>query len=316
MGEKTGIPWADKTWNPWQGCTKVSPGCDHCYMYRAKRRYGQKPERVHHSSHETFGMPYKWARKNPGSTVFTCSWSDFFHPAADEWREEAWDVIARTPMSYYLILTKRPERVIPPNRFALSIDNDGFANPFTVWPWPNVAIGVTAENQEEADRRIPILLDIPAAMKFVSVEPMLGPVDLTRLDLNGPIYDSLSGICIYPDMHELPRLDWVICGGETGPNARPMHPDWVRSLRDQCQAAGTPFFFKQWGEWTPRWGAGDHLVYRDSGKLVRGYHEDMDAWKHGLAEPVFRVGKSRSGHELDGREWREFPRAIIEHRER
>lgn len=153
------------------------------------------------------------------------------------------------------------------------------------WPLPNVWVGVTAENQEQADKRIPLLLQTPAALRFVSVEPMLGPVELLSNDYLGGCINCESYIdcpekCT--DCNPNPRVDWVVCGGETGPGARPMHPDWVRSLRDQCQDAGVPFFFKSWGE-------------------------------HCYPEQMSRFGKKAADAMLDGREWREMPNRRAEH---
>ena len=159
MGKSTGITWTDATWNPWQGCHPVSEGCANCYMYREKRQYGQDPTVVVRSSPSTFRAPARW--KDP-RIVFVCSWSDFFVEEADPWRAEAWDVMRRAPWHTYLLLTKRIERAaecLPPG-----------------WPWPNVWLGVTAENQRRAEERVPQLLEIPAAGRFVSVEPLLGPV--------------------------------------------------------------------------------------------------------------------------------------------
>jgi len=237
MGRDTGIEWTDRTWNPFHGCHKVSPGCKGCYMFRDKARYGQDPNIVVRSK-TTFYAPLKWP-KEP-AMCFTCSWSDWFIEEADPWRDEAYGVIRQTPWITYQILTKRIERA---------------AGRVPDPPLPNLWLGVSAENQEYADRRLPLLLQTPAAVRFVSYEPALGPVDLSQY---------------------LPALDWVICGGESGPGARPMQPDWVRSVRDQCQAAGTAFFMKQWGE-----------------------HNDK----------LVRVGKKAAGRELDGREWNQFPLA-------
>lgn len=210
MSERTGIAWTDATWNPWQGCTKVSPGCAHCYMYREKTRYGQDPETVVRSAPGTFLAPRKW--KDP-RRVFTCSWSDFFHPAADAWRADAWDIIRETPHLTYQILTKRPGRI--PD--ALPAD----------WGkgWPHVHLGVSVESQRFV-LRINALRTVPAAVRFLSAEPLLGALDLTGLT------DGIG---------------WVICGGESGPGARPMSDDWARGLRDQCAAAGVPYFLKQLG---------------------------------------------------------------------
>ena len=227
MGQTTGIEWTDATWNPWRGCTKVSPGCKNCYMFREQRRYGRDPSVVVRASPATFNAPLRW--KDP-RRVFTCSWSDFFHEDADEWRDEAWRTIEATPHLTYQILTKRPERI----RDWLPLDWEaGHPNGY-----PNVWLGTSVENQHLADRRIPILAEINCRVKFLSCEPLLGPIDLwsvpeSRIPRTTP-----------------PRW-WVIAGGESGPNARGMELDWVRLLRDRCQGDDDhlriPFFFKQWG---------------------------------------------------------------------
>jgi protein gp37 len=219
MGETSVIEWTDATWNPWRGCTKVSPGCAHCYMFRDQRRYGRDPEVVVRASDATFYGPLRARKWQAPRKVFTCSWSDWFHEDADPWRDEAWDVIRRTPQHTYQILTKRPERMLD----HLPADwDDGY---------PNVWMGVTIENRRFVGRA-DLLREVPARVRFVSAEPLIGP--LTSLDLAG--------------------IDWLIVGGESGPAARPINPDWVRDLRDACAETGTAFFFKQWGGRTPKSG--------------------------------------------------------------
>jgi protein gp37 len=212
MGEQTIIAWTDKTWNPWRGCEKISPGCAHCYMFTQQERYGRDPSVVTRT--RTWGDPIKWQRAAAAARerwrVFTCSWSDFFHPDADAWRDDAWAVIRATPNLHYQILTKRPDAV----RDRLPSD----------WGrgYPNVWLGVSVENNAFV-WRVDALRAIPARVKFVSAEPLLGPV---------------------PDLH-LDGLDWLIVGGESGPGYRPMDLAWARDLRDRCDAAGVTFFFKQ-----------------------------------------------------------------------
>ncbi|MFZ2950916.1 MAG: DUF5131 family protein [Desulfuromonadaceae bacterium] len=224
MAKNSGISWCDHTWNPWQGCRKVSPGCAHCYMYRDKARYGQDPAIVIRSKQHTFNAPLRW--KEPAK-VFVCSWSDFFIEDADAWRDEAWEIMRRTPHLTYMLLTKRPENIagrLPEG-----------------WPYRNVWLGVTAENQDMADQRIPILLKTPAALRFVSVEPMIGPVRMRSEWL----------LCLSEGQHmniiECGHglINWVICGGESGPQARDMEAPWADDLKTQCAAAGWPFFMKQ-----------------------------------------------------------------------
>ena len=218
MGKSTEIAWTDHTWNPWQGCTPVSTGCDHCYMARSKRRFGHDPWTVTRSAQRTFAAPLRWR----DGRVFVCSWSDFFHERVrSSWREEAWSVIRQTPRLTYQILTKRPERILD----CLPGDwGDG---------WPHVWIGVTAEDQARLDERWPILERSPAVVRFISLEPLLGQVTLR--DVGGrPL-----------------RPDWVIVGGESGPGFRPIHPDWVTAIRDECVPRSIPFFFKQWSATRP-----------------------------------------------------------------
>ena len=209
MADKTGISWTDKTWNPIQGCRKVSPGCLNCYMFRDKKRYGQDPNDVHVSKPATFNRPLHW--KEPAK-VFTCSWSDWFIGDFDERRPEAWDIIRKTPRLTYQILTKRPERIercLPP-----------------YWPeLKNVWLGVSVESNDHIDR-IRLAANHYPTVLFVSVEPMLGPVNLF-------------------DLRDHHKPDWVICGGESGPGFREMKKKWALSLKAQCKELGIPFFFKQ-----------------------------------------------------------------------
>lgn len=232
MGENTKIHLAHHSFNPWYGCQKVGPGCDNCYAESwAKRsglvKWGPKQDRVR--SRKTYWRkPIKWnaeaERLGIRYRVFCASAADVFDNAAPaEWRADLFDLIAQTPRLDWMLLTKRIgncEKMI------------GGSLPCNVW------LGITVCNQDEADRDIPKLLATPATKQFLSIEPLLGSVNLRRqMELRKP--DGGGGI------------HWVICGGETGPYARAMHPDWARSLRDQCIETETPFFFKQWGEWVP-----------------------------------------------------------------
>jgi len=232
VAKNSGIEWCDHTWNPWQGCHPVSEGCANCYMYREKKRYKQDPTKVVRSSKQTFNAPLKWKES---AKVFTCSWSDFFIAEADQWRDEAMEIIAKTPHLTYLILTKRPERM-----------NKYFKNNFIL---SNLWLGVTTENQKTADERIPILLSTPAAVRFVSVEPMLEQIDL--LQAQGLSKYVSGGGCSNLPLStgvESNGLDWVICGGETGYGAREMKAKWAWNLYNQCKAADVPFFFKKPGD--------------------------------------------------------------------
>ncbi|WP_292974998.1 phage Gp37/Gp68 family protein [Mycobacterium sp.] len=286
MSDKTGIEWTDATWNPVTGCDKVSPGCDHCYAETIAHRFdGTKaypngfrvtlrPERVN--------QPIRWRRPR---RIFVNSMSDLFHDQVPTpWLAEFFAVMAATPRHTYQILTKRHGRMRillnEPGFAAMVIDrargkSDGA---HTEWPLPNVWLGVSTENQRWADIRIPALLDTPAAVRFISAEPLLGPIDLQLAvdpERGNGFWSSVS------------RLHWVIAGGESGPGARPMHPDWARSLRDQCETAGVPFLFKQWGEFTP-----ETVALPLSGEPGIGMR---------------RVGKKAAGRELDGRTWDQYP---------
>lgn len=257
MGDKTGIAWTQATWNPFQGCTKVSPGCANCYMYTEKRKYGQDPEQVVRSKPPTFNRPLSW--KEP-RMVFTCSWSDFFHEVADPWRDEAWDIIRRTPHLTYQVLTKRPERILE----HLPADwGEG---------WANVWLGTSVENQRWANTRIPLLVNVPATVRFLSCEPLLGPVDLATVrgyplalyrlvqtvrDLVIPAGLSYSRLGERARIAREPGVHWVIVGGESGPGYREMDLDWARTLRDECLQAGVAFFYKQGSG--PRSGMAAHL---------------------------------------------------------
>lgn len=212
MGQTTGIEWTDATWNPWQGCLKVSPGCKQCYMYRDKARYGQDPKVVVRSSPATFNAPLKWTEPR---RVFTCSWSDFFIDLADAWRDDAWEIIRRTPRLTYQILTKRPENI----KDRLPAD----------WGagWPNVWLGVSVESPEYFYRII-TLSDILARVRFVSYEPALKVVDFQPALAMG-------------------WIDWLISGGESGYSPRPASLDWFRQARDDCQKWGVAYFHKQHG---------------------------------------------------------------------
>ncbi len=238
MGERTAIEWCHHTFNPWVGCTKVSPACDHCYAEGWAKRTGH-PElwqgERRRTSASNWHQPIKWNRAAAAAgvrrRVFCASLADVFdNQVPPEWRADLWMLIHATQHLDWLLLTKRPQNMR---------DMVPWADPPSD-PWPNVWLGTTVENEQEAERRLPHLLSLPACVRFLSCEPLLAPIDLNRwlLDEHGDPY-----LC--------PSIHWVICGGESGVGARPMHPDWARSLRDQCAAAGVPFFMKQMDKKTP-----------------------------------------------------------------
>ncbi len=208
MGQTTGIEWTDSSWNPWRGCHKISPACAHCYMFREQRAYGRNPNEVVRCSIPTFFAPLKWKE---AKKIFTCSWSDFFIEEADPWREDAYSIMARTPHHTYQILTKRPER----------IDLDDYA--------PHIWLGVSVENPRFY-HRIEKLQSIQCAVRFLSIEPLLGPM---------------------PDL-PLEGIGWVIVGGESGARFRPLNMEWVREIRDRCIDRSIPFFFKQKSAFQPK----------------------------------------------------------------
>ncbi len=229
MGKETTIDYVDATWSPWYGCTPVSAGCQNCYARRSWRLLGLKPCEVRRAEDATFYASLKW--KEPRK-IMVCSISDFFHEAADEWRWEALDIIAHSQRHTFIIPTKRPERIIESLCFKKGHWLIGNENNLK-----NIWILASVENQEMADKRIPELLKLREYGDWpvlgVSVEPLLSNINLTSR------YISTKKVATYS------QLDWVICGGESGTNARPCHPDWVRSLRDQCVNAGIPVWIKQ-----------------------------------------------------------------------
>jgi protein gp37 len=223
MTKQSSIQWTDFSWNPWQGCQKVSEGCKFCYMMRDMNRYGRTTN-VRRSSPATFRKPL--TIKQPAK-VFTCSWSDFFIKEADEWRPEAWEIIKNTPHITYQILTKRPERIKE-------------CLPFDWWDtggYPNVWLGVTVESDKRAAERIPLLLDIPCKLRFLSVEPLIEAVDLS------PYLSKTT---------ENEGIGWVIVGGESGNDTgewryRPCNIRWFQQVVTDCQRFAVPFFVKQLG---------------------------------------------------------------------
>jgi len=267
VGEFSKIEWTDHTFNPWWGCTNVSPACDSCYAEAMAKRYGHKvwgansERRFLSDAH--WAAPLKWdgaaAKSGVRRRVFCASMADVFEDREDliPWRERLWTLIEATPHLNWLLLTKRPGNILK------MMPEGGFG--------PNVWLGATVELQEFAKGRIKQLLRVPATVHFLSCEPLLGPLDLsTWLHTGG--------------------LDWVITGGESAPNARPTDPNWFEALRDQCIQSHVAFHFKQWGNWTPIKPAGTPK----SIVLLSGIS-------------VYRTTKKAAGRLLDGRSWDEIP---------
>ncbi len=283
MADKTQIEWTDATWNPITGCSVVSAGCKHCYaMKLAGTRLRNHPSRALLTKETAAGpvwtgevrfnsewldQPIRWRRPRK---VFVCAHGDLFHDdIPDDWIDRVFAVMALAPQHTFQVLTKRARRMRDymraGGRFSdileivrnseLGYWAGGDKLPPQSWPLPNVWLGVSVEDQAAADLRIPMLLETPAAVRWISAEPLLGPVDLTDICIKygSGSEDHFSALFDSDDdeADSIPYIDWIVAGGESGTNARPMHPDWVRSLRDQCAAVGVPFLFKQWGEWLP-----------------------------------------------------------------
>lgn len=323
MADRSRIEWTDATWNPVTGCAKVSQGCKHCYAERDWKRLSANPGTVYYGRAftdvrchpERLGQPLRWTKPR---MVFVNSMSDLFHEAVPHaFIERVWATMAYARQHVFQILTKRPERMRSVVRDLSDINGR---------PLPNVWLGVSAEHQAAANERIPSLLETPACVRFVSIEPMLGDIRLGSALQRSPSAAFVDGRAT-PDMPAWTRIgataiDWVIVGGESGPNARPMHLDWVRSIRDECAAAGVPFLFKQWGEWLP-WTQFTDAAIDDPPEQTRfktreffdGHWDDVgypDYWATmdgdiDDEQCVGRVGKKAAGRLLDGREWNEFP---------
>lgn len=382
----TRIEWCDMTLNPFIGCTKCSPGCDHCYAERFAARLARNPNTAFayrhvidahgHWNGKVYGQFIAWPRPaRKGKRIFVGSMCDIFHENVKDYTLlRMFAVLSLCRKHTFIFLTKRPERM---RSVFTEITTECFhevrqeaahiislESPTLIqWPPSNFWLGVTVCNQQEADEKIPILLQTPAAKRFVSVEPMLGQVSIekflrgsyecgrlscgkrmsfrdlpemqcTKCGFVGPDDETWGdgdcavcpecgqdGCCgaieaICPDCgHYLvrdhpatPYIDWVICGGETGPGARPMHPEWVRFLRDQCKSANVPFFFKSWGEWTTEHHYHDGILHL--GGSYEAANDISEPWPSCIAiVPVARVGKKRAGRLLDGREWNEIPEA-------
>lgn len=354
MAQRSKIEWTDATWNPIRGCSRVSEGCRNCYAERIAARFSghgepyqglalMKNGKPHWTGQvrlieETLTLPLRWKKPR---RVFVNSMSDLFHEALG--RKEICrilEIMRRSTRHVFQVLTKRPARM---REILEHISAFSGTPPAHIW-W-----GVSVENQQTADKRIPLLLQTPAAVRWVSYEPALGPVDFNRINYRLQLRTSLKSFLEFEGKSEEEaakeaeanttggeeplldvlrghyfdgwdsgtdgkKLDWVVAGGESGSGARPAHPDWFRSVRDQCQAAGVPFFFKQWGEWEPS------LNFPEQFKNARpttpcmmlaadGHtgHSQAEMQGHPRFGLVVRTGKKAAGRLLDGREFNEYP---------
>ncbi|GGU62117.1 DUF5131 family protein [Streptomyces lavendofoliae] len=328
MADTTTIEWTrnddgtpGRTWNPATGCSKISAGCDNCYAETIAERFrghAAFPKGFDiHVRAEKVNDPLTWRKP---TRVFVNSMSDLFHADIDQaWIADIFAVMAAARKHTFQLLTKRHARMrhlLNDPAFTAQVRTRALGKglPADAWQWPlpNLWLGVSVENQQWADIRIPALLRTPAAVRFLSCEPLLGPVNLTRLPYRGDVdyvIDALAGRYGIREPREafrfgmagLGTIDWVIAGGESGRRARAMHPDWARSLRDQCAQANVPFFFKQWGEWAPT----GYLVIGGTARGAYLIGDPVDDLGHRVE--MERVGKKTAGRDLDGRTHDQFP---------
>jgi protein gp37 len=298
------IEWTDETWNPVTGCDRVSPGCDNCYALTLAARLKAMGQPKYQADGNTrtsgpgFGLtlhpdalhiPLGWRRPR---RVFVNSMSDLFHPGVpSHFIGSVWATMAKAEQHAFQVLTKRPQRMAAVLRSWADVPGGAYGGPIwrdyelrwneaRTWPLPNVWLGTSIENDRYA-WRAEHLRNTPAVVRFLSLEPLLGP--LPSLDLTG--------------------IDWVIVGGESGPGARPMHPDWARDIRDRCVAAGVPFFFKQWGTWAPM------IPYLQNGGGCPITIVELPTDDGSRRGEMVRLGKKAAGRELDGRTWDQMPEA-------
>jgi protein gp37 len=330
MADKSKIEWTEATWNPVTGCSKVSQGCKNCYAEREWPRLsaprpnsniytGRKFTDVQ-THPDRLEQPLLWKKPR---MIFVNSMSDLFHEdVSDGFIADVFNVMAEAKQHTFQVLTKRAERM---RDFFCGTSGMGCGGLFM----PNVWLGVSVEDQATANERIPFLLDIQTHVRWISAEPLLGPIDLTQIvGASGETWNVLDrqeaeDAAIEGGCDGI--INWVVAGGESGPHARPMHPEWVRSLRDQCAAAEVPFFFKQWGEWAPR-SACYHTL--PDGKSFADLDPGATRWPctrltesggngHSLEDCdggddayMQRVGKTLAGNLLDGVEHKEFPEIV------
>lgn len=336
MADGSKIEWTEATWNPITGCSLASPGCTNCYaMKLAGTRMKHHPSRTGLTVDTKAGpvwtgqvrfneawldQPLRWKRPR---MIFVCAHGDLFHEMVpDEWIDRVFAVMALAPQHTFQVLTKRADRMRDYLQARNGMGNAAICRAVNLipsgmgdrrgalsMPLPNVWLGASVEDQTRADERIPDLLAMPAAKRWLSCEPLLGPLDLWNLGVPYECkhedayseWDTNALVC--SECEEATYLDWIVVGGESGPDARPMHPDWARSLRDQCEAAGVPFFFKQWGAWAPLPNA---LPVQPGSPATAAWPNGSVAAGIGIGEPMgpgiamFHGDKKITGRLLDG----------------
>ncbi len=338
MSDKSKIEWTEATWNPVTGCTKVSQGCKNCYAERDWARLSQNPKTVYHGREftdvqchpERLNQPLRWRKPR---RVFVNSMSDLFHENVPfDFIDMVFATMSVTKAHTYQILTKRPERMATylsadatQARIDAALDflarkHGWCACELETWPLENVWLGVSVEDQATADERIPLLVQTPAAVKWISAEPLLGELDLSHWLMQIDPYrcgledDPLARVLMNQAIRDgcgdgIRCLDWVVAGGESGYKARPTHPDWALSLLRQCVEAGVPFLWKQWGTWGQLEGSdakgsgAKHptpIVFWREGKWHQGMTTEETAH-------MVRVGKKAAGRLLDGKLWDQYP---------
>lgn len=321
MGDSTAIEWTDATWNPVRGCSRVSEGCRNCYAETMARRFqgsgmpyegliargGQWNGEIM-TLPEKLAEPLQWTRPR---RIFVNSMSDLFHEQVPEsFILAVFRTMADARRHTFQVLTKRPERM---HEMLTRWQVDGLTlREGCGVVLPNVWLGVSVEDQATADARLPVLLETPAAVRWVSVEPLLGPVRLARWLRARMLSPGLMDGRALTTAHLTRKLDWVVLGGESGARARPMHPAWARAVRDECLGADIPFLFKQWGEYVPATIEG-HLGFASHGRPIGGHfrfcdqsdapHGDFQLLPTAQLDEVtvaFRFGKARASRLLDG----------------
>ena len=307
------IEWTEQTWNPIIGCSKISDGCKNCYAEKMAVRLACIETTQHYKhvvSNNWNGTTYfnipaleKPLKRKKPTTYFVCSMGDLFHESVPfEWVDKVLKIIEKCPKHRFIILTKRAERMY--DYWKWVYDDAGLQFHDTVPSKDNNIIwGVTAENQEQANKRIPWLLKIPCGVRMVSCEPLLSNIIFSEEDSHEH-YDYLTGRKFFNENQTYTqnnKIDWIIVGGESGSNARPMNPEWVKNIQVQCEISNTPFFFKQWGEHIKPEQMSENLYSEidASVNLASAHYDDF-----------YKVGKKKAGSLLDGKEYKQFPKIL------